>query len=1140
MDVIAPDRLREVRTLDDVVKLLADELDWPIAPDDLEDALFDYAPEDVGVPAEQVPRLRSLRQLRPLTARQPWGIFFVELSGPRLPITPLRRLLRGLVTRKRASGQRTWALDDLLFFTATEGGGGVELHLLAFFERDDGQPEIRSLPWNPDHSPRHHLERLARELLPRLEWPVDEDDADAWRDGWRDAFRLRPGEALRSASELAERMAEVALDLRDAIGLELGREDGEGPFTRLREEVAGELWAGVDDDEFADMCAQTLVSGALTARIVDPVGFGASPVLTAVPLANPFLAAFFEQVHDQVTAIDLEAAGLEGLVADLRRTNVEAVLDQFGSTATGGDPVIHFYEHFLAAYDPGIRADAGAYFTPKPVVNCIVRLVDDALRERFGLAEGVADTGSWREVTERTGTELPGDVDPDTPFVSMLDPATGTGTFLVSWLRQARASFGREVGWAERLREHVLPGMHAFERLLAPYAVAHLKLALEVGGDEEAQASASILLTDTLEWPDAAPRIAGLDPVAAEGQRAGAVKGHGRPTVVLGNPPYQRVKREDVDGWVVHAEGGRPALMQDVRDVANARTIFSHVASLENRYVYFWRWAIWKALEQSTGAPGVVAFITASSWLDGPGFVGLRELARTEGSELWITDLGGDNRGTDTDENVFDIETPVAIAVLVRAEPTDEEMPARVFHRRVRGARAEKLAELATVRAPDLEPEVWTELPSVVYEPLKPAAGGQEWHALPALTDLLPWQQPGQKLNRKWPIAPDPETLSERWSAFLEDPNEKRRSELFPDKDSGRTVYTQVGRHPTLASLPVGAEPERVAAYQYRPFDRQWTFADPRLAKTDSPSLWQAASERQLCLAAPTSIPLGSGPAVIAFVAMPDLDVFRGSFGGKNILPLYRDAAAREPNLPAGLLETIGDILRATNPECETPTPENLLGYVYALLSTPAYQLRFQTELADRVIRVPLTADPLLFTEAVDLGGELLWLHTFGERFTTARGGDLPDAGLALVRPIKRLPEDKRDLRYDEATLTLDVADGRITGVRPEVWSLEVSGWGVVARWLEHRTRKGRGRKSSELDDIRPDQWHESWTRELLDLLRALHGSLALQPTQDDLLARICDGALIAADNLPTPTATERAVPKTIRHGRRTASLLEP
>lgn len=171
----------------------------------------------------------------------------------------------------------------------------------------------------------------------------------------------------------------------------------------LREEIRAELDPDVDDAAMADMCAQTLVSGALTARVVDPVGFGASPVLTAVPLANPFLNAFFQQVHDQVASIDLEAAGFDGLVADLRATNVEAVLDAFGSTAAGGDPVIHFYERFLAAYDRNIRAYVGAYYTPQPVVDAIVRLVDDALRDHLGLPEGVADASTWRQVTERLG-----------------------------------------------------------------------------------------------------------------------------------------------------------------------------------------------------------------------------------------------------------------------------------------------------------------------------------------------------------------------------------------------------------------------------------------------------------------------------------------------------------------------------------------------------------------------------------------------------------------------------------------------------------------------------------------------------------------------------------------------------------------
>ena len=157
----------------------------------------------------------------------------------------------------------------------------------------------------------------------------------------------------------------------------------------------------------------------------------------------------------------------------------------------------------------------------------------------------------------------------------------------------------------------------------------------------------------------------------------------------MGNPPYRRVTRDEAGGWVTHAEGTRPALMQDIIDVANARTIFSHVASLYNLYVYFWRFALWKAFEQRPGAPGIVGFITASSWFDGPGLVGLREAARTLCSEMWIIDFGGDNRGTRPDGNVFAIETPVAITILIRGQPTDEATPAVIRFRTVEGTRAE-------------------------------------------------------------------------------------------------------------------------------------------------------------------------------------------------------------------------------------------------------------------------------------------------------------------------------------------------------------------------------------------------------------------------------------------------------------------
>lgn len=435
MTMLTAAQLRNVRSLDDVLTFLHDELDWPIDAGDLEEATFDWDPSELNLPPERVPHLATLRQLRPLEDNQPWGIFFVEFDGPRLPLTVLRRLLDRLVSKKRAAGGgtlRTWILDNLLFVVTTSSGDTVELHFLAFFEQAGKPVEIRSLPWRPAQSPNQHLQRLATELLPKLSWPDDPAAAHAWRDAWREAFQLRHGEAIKSASALAVRMADTAGSLRSEVAAALTAEKTTGPLTTLLGEVKRQLVSGVTPETFADMCAQTLVYGLLTSRISDPVAFGASPVLAVVPLSNPFLAAFFDDVYDQASVLDLNGIGLDQLVADLRVSKVEAILDQFGSSVAGGDPVVHFYEEFLQRYDRRMRADAGAFYTPQPVVEFMVRTVDVVLRETFGLGLGIADGSSWAEVSKRNGFAIPDDVDPSASFVSMIDPATEPGRSLLS------------------------------------------------------------------------------------------------------------------------------------------------------------------------------------------------------------------------------------------------------------------------------------------------------------------------------------------------------------------------------------------------------------------------------------------------------------------------------------------------------------------------------------------------------------------------------------------------------------------------------------------------------------------------------------------------------------------------------------
>jgi hypothetical protein len=1121
---VRADDLRKVRTLDDVLEFLSDDLDWPIEADDLEDATFEWDPDELGLPPERVPHLISLRQLRPLETNQPWGIFFLEFDGPRLPLTALRHLLSKLVTKKRATGGgtlKTWKLSDLLFIVTTDSGDSVELHFLAFNDAESRPAEVLSIPWRPGQSPVQHLNRIADELLPHLAWPEDPRATNAWRNEWRAAFKLRHGEAIRSAALLAERMADTAKALRSEIADALAAEKASGPLHRLMGEVKEQLVGSVNDATFADMCAQTLVYGLLTSRITDPLSFGASPTLTSVPLANPFLAAFFDEVQEQASILDLAGIGLEQLVADLRATNVEAVLDQFGSNARGGDPVIHFYEEFLQRYDRKMRADAGAFYTPQPVVEFITRTVDSILRERFGLELGIADGSTWGQVAAELGFEIPEGVDPESPFVSMIDPATGTGTFLVEWLRRARSSYlasRDKTGWPDHARDVVLPSMHAFELMLGPYAIAHLKTALELH-DEGVDGSLDILLTDTLDHGSHTQALFTDDPVSVEGDRAALLKDEHRFSVVIGNPPYDREQREAgatgkrKGGVARYGVPGVPPLMNAVLDPLSEAGLGKHAKNAYNDYVYFWCWANWQAVTKRTG-PGVVAFITASSYLDGVSLGGLRSHLRDVFDELWIVDLGGEGRGARVDENVFAIRTPVAIAFGVRTgRPSDN---CEVRYLQVGGSREEKLTALGDL---DILEAASFDIPGTALDRLTPVTDNA-YQAYPAITDLFPWANSGVQLKRTWPIGPSRSLVERRWAHLLDVPPSQRRELMreTPDRNIGSSVdslHTGTTLRP-LGSLKRGSAPDGIEYYGYRSFDRHWVLSDNRLSDRPRPPLWRIKGGHQIFLTTLTSTKLGGGPALTATPYVPDLDHFRGSYGAKNVIPLYRDSKALDLNIAAGLLAVLTEALGAD------VAPEHLLAYVYGLAGTSAFTIRFAAELGEAAgpIRIPLTTDLGLFEEVVGLGEELLWLHTWGERF--ADDDELPTPTAVEIEPVSG--HYPADFAWESSNGVLRVGNGLFGPVGREVWEFDVSGLKVLQSWLGNRMQAGKGKRSSPLDEIRPERW--TFTPELLLLLGILERTVELTPLAADLLERVVTGELIDPASLPVPTEAERKPPK--------------
>ncbi len=276
------------------------------------------------------------------------------------------------------------------------------------------------------------------------------------------------------------------------------------------------------------------------------------------------------------------------------------------------------------------------------------------------------------------------------------------------------------------------------------------------------------------------------------------------------------------------------------------------------------------------------------------------------------------------------------------------------------------------------------------------------------------------------------------------------------------------------------------------------------------------------------SQPLGTGPALTAFALIPDLDHFRGSYGAKAALPLYRTADTSEANVLPGLLDLLGRVYK------RVVTPEDFLAYVYGALAQPAFTTRYAKELETRELRVPITKDAALFEKVRDWGARLLWLHTYGERFVPQgkRRGHVPRGPTKCTKAVrgdaKGYPET---FEYNDATRTLHIGDGKVAPVAPEIYEFEVSGLKVVQSWLKYRMKKGAGKKSSPLDDIRPEHWTSQFTTELLELIRVLEATAAGYPEQAKFLKTVVAGQCFKADDLPEVPERMRKPPKSGMQG---------
>jgi len=927
--------------------------------------------------------------------------------------------------------------------------------------------------------------------------------------------------APKTARRLAEVSARLCRLLRDEVTEQLALRSP--ALTGLAEDWRKLLFPQADDAQFADGYAQAVTFGLLIARTRDiSLRDGIERAASELKKSNSLIGTALDLLTDDPANQHTLKTSLGTMARVLDTVNWHDI--------SKDDPEawLYFYEHFLEVYDNALRKRTGSYYTPPEVVNAMVRLVDEALRgPLFDRPAGLASTD-----------------------VTVADPAVGTGTFLLGVLRRIANTVEADLG------EGAVPGamMAAAERLIGfelqfgPFAVAQLRLLAEfqsfmrlADADVAALPALKLFITDTLGNPfveeDWLPQV--MQPVAKSRRDANAIK-KGQPiTVVIGNPPYKE-KAEGRGGWIEEGSPGKAAPLERWRPPP-AWGVGAHTKHLKNLYVYFWRWATWKVFgsgqHAATGLPdadeeGIICYITVAGFLNGPGFQKMRADLRESCSDIWVIDCSPEGHQPEVASRIFQgVQQPVCIVIAARKRGKDEKRPARLRFRALpEGRREAKFAALGAVSLNDAD---WVEGAEGWRDSFLPEATGA-WAEFPELASLFVYNGSGVMPGRTWVIAPDKQTLTRRWQRLIAESNLIEKERLFHphlrdgkpgDKHIGKAIKSGLAYHEERL-MPVKDDHATIigpTAYAFRSFDRHWIVPDGRLINQPNPELWSLFSSQQVFLTALARAAPTSGPAITLAGLVPDHDHYKGSFAGR-VFPLWRDAAATQSNIRPAVLAALSETYGVE------VAPEDVMASIAALLAHSAFTARFQRDLVQPGLRLPLTADAALFAQAVALGREVIWLHAYGERCHDAAAGRpkapprlpaeqaprIPAAGAIPLAPAP-LPEE---MSYDPATRRLRIGSGFIDNVMPEVFAYEVSGKAVLRQWFSYRRRDrtrpviGDRRPPSPLDAIQPDSWLPEYTTDLMNLLHVLGRLVLLEPVQAALLQKVLDGMLIPVERL--------------------------
>ncbi|WP_294920390.1 type ISP restriction/modification enzyme [uncultured Prevotella sp.] len=827
---------------------------------------------------------------------------------------------------------------------------------------------------------------------------------------------------ITTAKRLAEQMAAKARILASTINNAFRIAENEGEEEDANRQLQSQLKAfrtvlinDLTTEGFADIYAQTVAYGMFAARLHDntPNDFSRQEAANLIPKTNPFLRNIFQQI----AGYDLDeriAWVVDDLVNIFLATDVQKVMKNYKKKGLHHDPMIHFYEDFLSAYNPSLRKAKGVWYTPLSVVQFIVRAVDEILKRDFKLAEGLADHSKFiHEVVNeqyKKGERINGKLTKPTirkemHRVQILDPATGTGTFLAEVVNQIYDKFHDMQGmWQGYVNDHLLPRLHGFELLMASYAVAHLKLdmLLEQTGFNHAENKKrlKIYLTNSLE--ECHPNTGSLwaQWLSDEASAANRIKRDCPVMVMIGNPPYSG-ESQNKGEWIMH-------LMEDYKKEPGGETQLKerNPKWINDDYVKFIRLAQYYIERNECG---VIGFINPHGFLDNPTFRGMRWNLLKTFDKIYTINLHGNYKKKEVcpdgspDENVFDIQQGVSINMFIKTGEKKAKELGKVYYYDLYGKREEKYDFLTN-----------TPFSEVKYKELNPIA--PMYFFVPKDFELMEEYEKGVKVN-----------------------------DLFSLGSMGITT----GRDKEMVSIQPFKSVNNLP-YCYRPFDTQWIDYDvERIARARENVMSHLKKANiALCLIKVNSSSDGLFKVLVSS-NLTDKTIL-SSKDNANVFPLYlyTNEFGKETKV-ANLNDE--EWQKFNNAIGRVAPPEELLAYIYAVLHSPSYRERYKEFLKVDFPRIPLPTSESEFVRLVQIGHQLIDLHMMRNTQSWKCDTTFPEPGSQQIDMLKW--KDK------QVWINKQQYFGNVP---EEVWDFYIGGYQPAQKWL--KDRKGR---TLVFDDIK-------------------------------------------------------------------------